>query len=391
MKKVLVLGAGIYQVPLIRKAKERGFYTLVASSAGNYPGFSLADKPCYVNTTDCEAVVRLAQEEDIDCVCTTGTDVAMQALGAVCDKLGLPGISERVGILDTNKREMKRMFEAGGVRTARFREVATLEQLQTAFDSLAKPVVCKAVDTSGSRGIIRIDTVDQLPEAFAYVMRATKKTYMIVEEFVKGVEFGAQAAVIEGKLQFVMTHGDLLYHGKTDVPIGHYVPYSIPQNTELEARRQIELSIKALGLSTCAINVDFILHEGQVYVLEIGARGGATCLPELVSTYYDVDYYGYILDMSLGLKPEVQVVPKNPCGNLLITSNREGVLNSIEIALGDLDIVETVYDYKSGDNVPAFRLGPDRLGHVVLKAVDEAAVIRDLGVLEQSIKVSFKA
>ena len=34
MPKLLILGAGIYQVPLIQKAKEMGFYTIAAS----YPG-----------------------------------------------------------------------------------------------------------------------------------------------------------------------------------------------------------------------------------------------------------------------------------------------------------------------------------------------------------------
>ena len=39
MKKILILGAGIYQVPLIRTAKKLGLYTIVASIPGTYPGF----------------------------------------------------------------------------------------------------------------------------------------------------------------------------------------------------------------------------------------------------------------------------------------------------------------------------------------------------------------
>ena len=44
MKKIMILGAGIYQVPLILKAKEMGLYTLVVSYPGPYPGFALADE-----------------------------------------------------------------------------------------------------------------------------------------------------------------------------------------------------------------------------------------------------------------------------------------------------------------------------------------------------------
>jgi biotin carboxylase len=301
--------------------------------------------------------------------------------------MGIPGISENSGELATNKREMKRRFESEGVCTARFREVSSLEELRAAFGLFQKPVICKAVDTSGSRGIIRVDDANDLSHAFEYVMRATRQDYFLVEEFISGVEFGAQAAVIDGEVQFVMPHGDILYHGKTDVPIGHYVPYSISEQVEEMVRAQLEKSIRALGLTTCAINADFILRDDQVYVLEIGARAGATCLPELVSTYYEIDFYAYILGLSLGVQPIVQFVPKHPCGNLLITSDQGGVLERIDVDGEGLDLIETVFDYNPGQNVPAFRLGPDRLGHVVLKASDHVKVLSDLKMLESKIQV----
>lgn len=47
MKKILILGAGIYQVPLIKAAKRLGIYSIVVSIPGNYPGFALADKVYY--------------------------------------------------------------------------------------------------------------------------------------------------------------------------------------------------------------------------------------------------------------------------------------------------------------------------------------------------------
>ena len=44
MKKIMILGAGVYQVPLIKKAKELGFYVIVSTIRGNYPGLKFADK-----------------------------------------------------------------------------------------------------------------------------------------------------------------------------------------------------------------------------------------------------------------------------------------------------------------------------------------------------------
>ena len=109
-ESVLILGAGTYQVPLIRAARRRGFRTVVASVPGHYPGFELADTVSYINTTDKEAILRLAREEKVDAVVTTGTDVAMLSIGYVCGELRLPGISEPAARILTDKALMKEAF-----------------------------------------------------------------------------------------------------------------------------------------------------------------------------------------------------------------------------------------------------------------------------------------
>ena len=62
MKKIMILGAGIYQVPLIKTAKKLGLYTIVVSIPGNYPGFELADKVYYENTVDDEKILEKEKE-----------------------------------------------------------------------------------------------------------------------------------------------------------------------------------------------------------------------------------------------------------------------------------------------------------------------------------------
>ena len=63
MKKIMILGAGIYQVPLILKAKEMGLYTLVVSYPGPYPGFALADECLYLDTRDEAGILKAAREK----------------------------------------------------------------------------------------------------------------------------------------------------------------------------------------------------------------------------------------------------------------------------------------------------------------------------------------
>ena len=73
----MILGAGVYQLPLIKQAKEMGLTTIVASIPGDYPGFDCADKSYYIDTTDKESLLKVAKKEEIDGIVTTGSDVAV--------------------------------------------------------------------------------------------------------------------------------------------------------------------------------------------------------------------------------------------------------------------------------------------------------------------------
>lgn len=375
MKKIMILGAGIYQVPLIEKAKELGYYTVVCSIKGNYPGFNIADKVYYVNTTDKEACLCVAIKEQIDAVCTAGTDVALPTLGYIVDTLHLKGPSEQSAIVSSNKLLMKEAFVRNGVKTAVFQKVTNFEECKNAADLLGYPCVLKVADSSGSRGIEVVRNPSIIEKAYERVKEFTRLDYIIVEEFLDGDEFGAQAFVYDGELLFVMPHSDMIFKGNTGVPIGHTVPYSenIDEDFENNVRNEIKKSINALDIDNTAINVDFMLVNGVPYVLEIGARCGATCLPELTSVYYGIDYYEMIIQSSFGClnSSESNVQKANCCATaLLLYSNKNGIFHGNDLHIEHSNLVFYNIDIKNGDRVTQFAIGPDRLGCVIVKGTN---------------------
>lgn len=389
MKKLMIMGAGIYQVPLIKAAKAMGLYTIVVSIPGNYPGFAIADKIYYENTVDYEKVLEIARAEQIDGILTAGTDVAVITIGKVCDELHLPGLSFEAAKNASNKLLMKEKYEAAGVRTARFRKVK-LDDMQMAdrLSELRFPLIFKAVDTSGSRGIMRVDSADEFEAARANVAKYTRLDYYIVEEFIEGEEFGAQAFIKDNELQFILPHGDYVFHGDTGVPVGHFAPYDLGEEIIEDSKIQLTNAARAMGLDNCAINADFILSDGKVYVLELGGRSGATCLAELVSIYYGFDYYEKMIQVALGEDVSFESNLAVPNASKLLMSDKNGVIRSIknENTVGG-DICEIQFDYPVGEEVRAFRVGPDRIGHVITKGDTLEAAVDVLDAAIERIQV----
>lgn len=373
------------------------------SVPGNYPGFVFGDKICYEDTRDYDKILEIAREEKIDGIVTTGTDVAVVTIGKVCDALGLRGLSFEAGKTATDKMLMKQRYEEYSVRTARYRRIflkeaekfsvdgeeaaeilpldgeeaaegskdcQLTEYLERELEGLQFPLIFKAVDTSGSRGIVKAEDSSKFAEAYRTVRENTRKDYFIVEEFLEGEEFGAQSFVSGGEVQFILPHGDYVFQGDTGVPIGHWAPYELEPSVIEDAKEQLQKAVKAMGLDNCALNADFILSGGKPYVLEIGGRAGATCLAELVSLYYGYNYYEKIIQAALGLPVDFASQEANPNVGMLLRSEKTGVIREIRNRNDEEDpqIVEIQFDYQPGDKVQAFRVGPHRIGHVVVKA-----------------------
>lgn len=367
-KTVMVLGGGRYQLPLIRAGREAGCRVLVMGWPGDFPGYTYASQWYNVDIMDADAIIRIAREEQIDGIVGCGSDFILPTIGRVVDALGLPGPGYESSVVASDKLKMKQAFARTQVRTAAYREVRSESEAVLAARETGWPVVLKIVDGSGSKGVVICPDEPSLRNAYAAAKPLTHQPYMVVEQYIDGVEFGAQAYVSAGQIQFVMVHGDMIFHGASGVPVGHYAPAMTEYaGLQADAEEQLRRAVEALHIDNCAINADFILHAGQVYVLEIGARAGATCLPELVSQCYDTDYYTYLLAGACGLTlPKMPAQAIRPALVYTLFSTQSGrVTKRME------PDCEGVVDFclypKLGDEVHAFRTAYDRIGHLVMR------------------------
>ena len=370
MKTVMILGAGIYQVPLIKQAKKMGLRVIVVSYKGNYPGIQLADIFLDINTTDCEAVLLAAQKYNIDAILTTGTDVCVPTLGYVADKLNLTGPSYDAACKSMNKVLMKQAFKEHGVKTAQH---GVFNQREDGFkfaEKIGFPVMVKAPDSSGSRGISKVQSAEEFDQAWDLAAKISRVGSVIVEQYLEGIEFGAQAFICGDKVMEVLPHGDTVTPPPYCSPIGHSIPADLSEDILQKTRCLIDSAAKALDLKNCVANVDLMLVGDEPYILEIGGRMGATCLPENISIYSGQNVYEYLIRSALGESVSFEVRAKQPNACLLLRSGKSGIIEDIIIpdsVKNHPDLVEIQLDYCIGDSVNKYRIGPDRIGHIIVK------------------------
>lgn len=199
-KSIIILGAGVMQIPLLKKAREMGLFVIATDKNPAAEGFAHADLPITLDIKDALAHARWAIENrerhNISGV-VAGADVAITA-AAISNALGLPGIPLDVAERSNNKWLMKQRWIADGIATPYAEEVATLAEARKAAAKVGYPCMVKAIDNAASRGSRRIDSEGELEAALADAKAHSTTRTALVEEFVEGEEQSVELIVHKG-------------------------------------------------------------------------------------------------------------------------------------------------------------------------------------------------
>lgn len=373
MEKIMILGAGPAQVPLIRAAKAMGLETVVATIPGDYPGIAEADVVSYTDITDAPAVAAAAEEYAVSGVTSCCSEICLPAQAHACAALGLPGPSEAAAEISVNKLAMKRAFAAGGVRAPAWRVLRARADLDEAAEALGFPLVVKAADLQGSNGVYVLQDRQGLEKALEACLALTRRDFCLAEQFVSGESFCAEAFVQHGQVLFVLPDGNLTVSnpGRPNIPVGHYAPLDCGQAVMERIRALAERAIRVCGIDNCAVNFDLVLHEGEPYVIELTARAGATGLSELIGAYFGVDYYQMILLAALGRDAralfDARPSRPQPAAVSMLRSPAAGTVRAIALPDPLPDYVRGLtLLVKPGDRVRRFENAGDRIGQALV-------------------------
>ena len=365
----MICGAGYGQLPAIIKAKELGFEVVAVDKNPRAIGMAKADQKVEVDIVDSDAVLAVARELDIAGIMTMQSDVAVPTVGKVIQAMRLSGINYEVAQRCSDKIITRRTFREAGVPQPQFREISDPVGAREAALKIGYPCVIKAPDSSGSRGVIKVKRQADIEAAMTEAFKHTKSETLLLEEFIGGEEIGAQAFSVNGSCQLVLVHNDEVSPPPFMVPTGHSFPSKLSPDQIATIKEGVKAAVDALGINDGPSNIDLILEEdGAPRIIEIGARIGATCLPELVEYFTGIDWVRAAILSAVGESPDLTITKSDPCAAFILHSPADGVLNHIEVPEelkskpGVLELEVTV---RPGDAVSKLRKGTDRIGKVI--------------------------
>ncbi len=371
------MGGSAQQVVAIESAKRLGYYTVLCDYLPDNPGQYHADVFYQVSTTDKEAVLKVAVNEKIDGILAYASDPAAPTAAYVAEKLGLPGNPYKSVEILCNKDLFRKFLAEHDFCTPKAKGYGSIADAEDELKSglFSFPVIVKPVDSSGSKGVSRINSIDEVKEKLEYAMSFSRSKRIIIEEWVEkyGYQIAGDGLSIDGKLVFRYFANDHFDPKCVNpfVPISASFPYNMPEDVQTKIHDTIQRLLTELGMRTCTYNFDMRIDKDyNVYLMEVAPRDGGNYIPDVIRYATGVDLVECSVKAAMGDPIELPADhdPKGFWAYYAVHSYEDGVLDEVKVR-DDVKpmIIENHLIKHPGDHIEAFRGANSTLGCFVMK------------------------
>jgi biotin carboxylase len=331
-----MLGASPSQVVAIKRAKEMGYYVITCDYLENNPGHQLADEYYnYISTTDKEAVLALAKTLQIDGVVCYGTDSAALTVAYVSEKLGFPSFSYNSVEILSNKDKFRSFLEKNNFNTPKSKGYSTIKEAFADFHSFKMPVMIKPVDSSGSRGVSMIDSIDFFLEKVEDALCFSRAKRFIIEEYIekRGYQIGGDCFIVNGKLTFSRL---VNFHFESTsmnplFPAGISWPCNCSKSMQEKIHDEIQRLIDVLDLKTGALIFEVRVDpNGDIYIIDAGVQNHGI-ITKILKHKEGIDLAEYTIKAALGedCSDLIMVEPSGYCAHYTITCENSELVRGI--------------------------------------------------------------
>ena len=373
------MGAGVEQKIVIEHAHELNFQVIALDSNPDAIGFEIADVSIVTDIKDVDQICEIAQKYSIDGIMTHAVEIP-EIVSKVAKKMNLPGLSPDVAQKATDKKLRIECFKKNNIPSPNFFTASSASEILEKIDTFDFPLVIKPIDNAGSRGVSKIEKVDDIQKKYKETISFSKTKTVLIEEFLTGPQISTESIIVDGKIittGFADRNYDMNeFFSPYFIENGHTIPSILPIKEKNNIIKVVENAIHALGINFGVAKGDILLDNGVPKVLEMAARtSGGRFASDMVPLSSGVNILKPLIQMSLGEKIDMEFLkPKfnrssvqrfffPPSGKLI---SIDGIKESLEIP-GVYDISINP-NFKIGDLIKPVTNHSERIGHVITHA-----------------------
>jgi biotin carboxylase len=329
--KILILGGGLFQVPIIKLAKKLGFTVIITDININPPGRKYADFFVQIDIKDKVKNLNVAKQCQINAVVCDQTDAGIQTAAWIAEKLGLKGIGYEISKVFTNKYLMRSSLKNSEVPIPQFALVNSLDAAKNFAEQNGYPVVLKPLASQSSRGVFVVSNDSELIDKFPQTLKESCDGKLLTEKFIDGIEYTIESFVFNGRIFTLAISDKLHYPGNPCVA----KRLTYPPDLKISLLKQLvsfnEQAIKKLNLPFGITHAEFKISHGTPYLIEIAARGGGTYISSLVIPEVSgFPVNEYLLNILIGKNPGEFPEIQHNAANLEFLQFSEGIVTNIE-------------------------------------------------------------
>ncbi len=329
--KALVLCGGVPQIALIKELKSRGITTVLADINENVGARPYADKFYPVSVLDIDAVRQIAIDEKVDFLITVCADQVLEVVAKIAEDLGLPWYIDAETAENVSKKSyMKQIFWENGVPTTKFVIMDKFDEGKIAH--LEYPIIVKPVDAYSSRGVRRVNNIEELKEAFDAAVDISRSKTAIVEEFAEGEEVTVDVYVEEGGAH-VLCLSNLYKIGEDGkfVINRSRIPADVSEDIAAQISETAQKITDAFKLKNNPMLIQLITDGKKINVVEFCARTGGGIKFMMIKKISGFDVVKAVVDLTMGELPHVGEIKKaeNITINEFVYCNK-GTLDHLE-------------------------------------------------------------
>lgn len=343
--KMLLIGGAYADIPMILAARKLGYHVATTGNRPDAPGHGYSDEYHQADLSDPDAMLKLARRLNVSAVVPGCNDFCALSASYVAEHMGLPGNDpHEVAQIIHHKDAYREFALANGIPTPMARGFTSIESALEWIRPLQCPIIIKPVDLGSGKGISVARGLQEAGIALANAFTVSKAGRVVVEEFLEGSRHGFSAFLRDRKVVFAFFDDEHYYKNPYLVSAAS-TPGSVAAEVRTSLVEEAEKIAAKLQLNDGIFHVQFILHEGRAFIIEICRRPPGDLYVSLVSHATGVDYPSWIVKAAAGMDCSdlKQAEPIDFFTRHCIMAEREGTLAGIEF---DADIEENIIEKK---------------------------------------------